>query len=497
MDYTLKQLNVVKSLLIKKLLLGFTNSKYQSIIQVMAKKIVKYIKWVMSVLIFASLFALALPEFSFAFGGNTYTYPSIGFSRIGVPSDFPSLRKSTDLFTANIYSVELTFTDDIEDSRRNDILDDYVTRIQDRINHSGLHAITVKLVQVNNENYELELIVPEDFVGAETIIPVLTSRGEISFEEGLTNPINLNDYDIMGVPTQAFYDFVTNNSIATRELIPAFGGFFGQLIEYRLEVIKGFEVLPSFEQQSDNDGNVLSSGLVTMSVDNSPVIQLSPMFDPFTRNNVGTLLVGRPFGSIGANTPHFYSVISHLFTEESPVDSTLVTTFDINDAETRLSEYSVDGLHFIYITFGVSILLLGMYWLRKYGFRQLLAMTYILLTSILGFLVVAKVVQASLSIGTVFGIIFAIVLSAFVIEQFVKNQSVAEAKTYLINIINTHLLVLFIAMTVASLQLNIGVWNDFLGILIAYKAWSIISFGMLYALSLESLEKYLFTNTNN
>lgn len=161
------------------------------------------LKFVLILLFILTLAVLALPEFSFSIGNREFTYPSVGFSKVGLGVDFASLKKGDEIFSSEKFTANVDIDSSLDRNAKNEIGEKIVEQIRDRVVLAELSGIDVQYT-LDNEKLNVTIEIPADYEKRSVYAEYLTKRGVIEFfaiasAQPDANRISIEDYNITNV----------------------------------------------------------------------------------------------------------------------------------------------------------------------------------------------------------------------------------------------------------------------------------------------------------
>ncbi len=408
------------------------------------------------------LLAFALPEFTVNIKDKNYRYPSIGFSKIGIPKDFGSFKPSNGIFSSTIIRGIIDFGDASQDLNKDEEAESILKQIKNRALAAGLYDLEINLEESSKTTYYLSITFPNYYTNKNSIASWLVTKGEIIF---ITDEsFQISDADITNVELSYNYPFDTTN-----------GKIYTFNENLRLKLSK--DLKPEF------DSFILSSSAQSfiMTVDGSLTYQLVPQTKeetPTLRGFLSTENIDLETLIIAMNLTKSY------FEENTPLSWNVQIEESLT--ENVVPEFNPDGARTIAITFIISTILLGLYIMYKYGVRNALWFLLVLTLEITFLIVLLKFFSATLSIGTIIGFIISYLLftglNIEIITTDFKEITNLKKSTRLDSILLIIIVILLLMWTDLP-----GIIKDVFGVVISLCA-VIIAISFIYLTTFKQLQ---------
>ncbi len=387
--------------------------------------------------------ALALPEFSLSINGKEYTYPGIGFGKIGIGTDYGSLVPSSGLFSENKYYTLIDFASaDIPENERRTEAEKIEAIIAQRIKYAKLYDISLRL-EVKEGNYYITLEIPKNYNNPEEYAKWLSGNGRIGFFQGFstdeTARIDVYDYDLQG--NILFETIVIGEQ--------SYKTFTFNIKEEKASLIS------SLVSNSETGGMV-------MGIDATPAFLVQPALSTDNQNYSVTNLRAIPLGSYSSDAViDFINITRAYFQESEPIETNLV--FDIQ-AENIEPMYNNEGGRAVAFTFIIALALICLWFVQKHGIRKAIFASFAFATFFLIYIDALKFVRANLSYGTLLGIFITIIITTVFVEEFMKSTienflAILKKYRYIALAMLVNLIILY------KLNFDLGFVYDFIGAL--------------------------------
>jgi hypothetical protein len=443
----------------------------------------KFIYLVVSTLI---LLSLALPVFSFKIGGKEFKYPSIGFSKIGIPSDFPDFKKGSDLYLSYRYVGKLDFSAmELESIRKDEELEKVTDKVRTRAKYANLNDIKIFSQNIGDE-YFVVLDIPQNYLNPGDYASWLTTSGgmninAIDFNSGAE--VIISDKEIDQIYKAGGFQIPIGNGQAQNYNIDNLLIVVNENLDDKVLELKN--LIRSAAAQSSE--STTQSYIATLNIDNF-ALQLLP--DDKKPNWLRAI---PDFSSVEeTNSKYesdFLSVMQALFQEESILDFPIT----LNEGREEISTiYNSNGgsrtaLGFVVGTILVLIALIASKLLSR---KKILPFGLILTNTTLLTVVFLKLVQAYLSTGLIIGFIITTIiyiLFSYEIARIEENEGVTKRLT---NIRILSVISLIWLLVIYKLELSLGQYNDALSV---FTLASIVIFVQTFVYANIVLQ--IFTNS--
>lgn len=412
--------------------------------------------------------ALALPEFKVKFGDSEFTYPGIGFSRIGIPVDYPSFTEGKDIFGAYEFRAEFNFGDvELREDQKSSAVSRTLEIIRNRVNFSGFSDMEVTSQKINDKYY-LSLKIPNNYSDAEQYARWLIGRGVVSFEnfqiigeEFSENPILINDSDIASMSPGLNVRYTTQARDANGNNVDQVQGIRAEHLVFRINESKIAEIakLADFV----NYATTVQSG--------QPYLT-NIVFDGFISLNIfkddfdDSIIRAFPQGSLTNITARDQMKVVTSYFRSKPLDFELNLS-DENPATSIAASYNPEGGTLVAIGFMISFGLIAVDLTRRFGSRKssiiLGVWTYTMLTIVN----IAKLLVLPINLGTILGFgILGLVLILLITKLFDGNaENFKNLRSALLNIM---IIMLFVVAGITSSVYSVENIREFTSVIIAF-----------------------------
>lgn len=416
---------------------------------------IKFLKSILTVLVFIVLIVLALPEFSFNIGETTFTYPSVGFSKINVPVDYGSFTKGEGVYATEQYSASVDLSSIDERESKDEVFQSIVNTISERLNYAGLHDMHI-YGESSNDSYTLRLNIPIYVDDNDLLANWIFAQGNIGFNY-LLNPedpasvigFEVTDKDVIAVDYTNSIRYqqvsddgqggtVTNNASAN-------GG--NLLIKTDERVINEVRKLPNFINYANQfySGQLIGS---VMTVDDS--LELQIIRDDFEDSLIRALFSE---ASTAKSNYNILSIVQSYFREAAPIGYDITVNEEISAVAPT---YNPEGTTMIALSFIVGVGLLILNFSRKLKLKKTAILGSSLAFVMLLTTVILKLVQTPISIGFVIGIFGVILLSTFMIFEVLDIETSEELNEKVNGVSILSIVMIFGLVTIGLFNLNLG-----------------------------------------
>ncbi len=358
------------------------------------------IKYLLILAFLAILIVIALPEFSINIAGSQIRFPSVGFSRIGIPSDYPSFAKGKDTFPATKVKINLEISG-AEESKE-ELFNNYIKTVNERRIYANLLDIEVHGIK-RESNYALEIIVPDNYTNAESYANWLTATGSLSIIsiDSSTNTPNISVEDIVYATKSLVFNYQFFTQGQNSQLITQNGLANGENLYLHVDSTKSqdLQAIPNFQSYTQLVGSNGSSPLKLL-------INSEQILDIFKDDyNTGIRVLSNPSLSAKERN-HLLSIIQSYLQAEEITNIKVTSVFTDRYAPT----YNSEGLRFL-ISIGIIAALLSWFIVyKKSGFKLTLAIVLSFSASFLLGINLLKLAQAPLSLSVIIGIYISMLL---------------------------------------------------------------------------------------
>lgn len=414
------------------------------------------------------MFALAIPEFKVKIGDTEFIYPGIGFSRIGIPVDYPSFTEGKDVFGSNEFKAEFNFGEaELREDQKSSAVNRSLEIIRDRINFAGFSDIEVSSQKIN-EKYYLNLKIPNNYTDSEQYARWLIGRGVVSFEnfqligeEFSENPLLINDTDIKSIFSELNVRYTTQARDANGNNVDQVQGLRAEHLVIQIDETKSAEVakLVDFVSYATTvqSGqpyltNIVFDGFITLNI----------FRDDFDNNTIRAF----PQGSLTNVTARDQMKVVTSYFRSKPLDFELNLS-DENPAIPVAATYSPEGGTVVAIGFIIGFGLIAIDMIRRYGFRKSIISLGIWAYTIITMINVAKLLVLPINLGTVLGFsILGIILILLITKLFEGN--IDNFKNIRSAILNILVIMLFIIAGITSSIYSVENIREFTSVMIAF-----------------------------
>jgi hypothetical protein len=435
-------------------------------------KFIERIKIILIAFSILVLLALALPEFSFKFQNRIFTYPSIGFSKINIPEDFPSLTKGYGIFPSEKYKVEISMNEDTEDTSAE--FTNILNRVKSRALYANLHDIKIEGVK-NNESYFIELTIPEHYDNKDGYAEWLTAPAKMEvLDISGGNQLGIDIYDFTLIRRSlnlAVYRETSSTNLASSGEASTSLQRIGTInsgnliIDVKESKALSLYVLPTFSESVQNTSEDQLSSNYIMSIDGG--IDFYLYIDENNSKQIRALPVSSNTEISSRALNNYLKIVQAYFQE---IDSLKFSAEVQSESISVAPEFNNDGGRFIALTFVIIFILLGAFAFRLLGFKKTviygLNNMFVLLISLISL----KFVFADISIGFILGYAISLVISNLVILSYLSKDKNSIAKYRQVIFIIT-----FILLAINFSGIYLGIYIDVLEVLLSNAIGLIIA----------------------
>ncbi len=443
------------------------------------------IKILSVIIIFAAIVLLALPEFSVKINNSTYTFPSVGFSRIGYPVDFPSLRKSVGFGDITEYKGELVIDSSLDDKTKEEQAKNTLNQIQKRIDNAELSDIFVYLTEeyVDDEiKYNINLKIPEYYNSKNTYAQMLMAKANITFD--IVNPlsdvtISLSDKDINSTFRSNSIEVAVSETQSTRINLPNLVLTFNESLLTELSKINLVNVSAQNQEQANNP----EQSYVAMNIDLLPVYQLAN--HEGNTNWVRAVLLNTDQNIGDSKVATDVIKITSTYFRDDPLTNSIEVNYTpktINSGVNISNNFTILLLGGIVLNL---VLFLTLVLLNKKSLVKTIFFIFSLNFSLLLTLVMFKFLSGNLSYGSAIGFLFITVFNIGVLNRiFSKDYN----KSLLLNLL---LVLVFTLLGLYKLPINYRLAIDSMALTVVFLMVQILCVLTVYELgrNLYSKEK--------
>lgn len=420
---------------------------------------IQYIKLFLIGLLGLILFAFALPEFTFQVGSNTVRYPSIGFSRIGIPRDFGSFQRSSGLFADAKYYAQISFDSEeveegttietISDEQKWEISNAALRTIQNRLNYANLYDITAEVVK-EDVNFYIALTFPQYYQNQANYVEWITAPGDLNL---ITSSSSLNLNDVLSAQvTQNLKIAQTSGTIR------------------QIQAVQVPNIALTFDTEDDGTEFLRLFSTLEIGADGA-IAQLTidgaANFLPYAEADSGNIIKFIPnVQGDNKSVQDYLKLVTSYFQEEQPLSLSIVFTDRIENVSPL---FNPEGGAFISITLTIGMILIMLFVLRKLKIEKGIRFITIFLLTQLSVIFLLKLTIAYLSITTLVAYLICSVILAFVVYRIAKSDDITEDKEVKHFTMTLSAVLLIIFTVVYKLELPIGKMADAIGIILVFN----------------------------
>ncbi|MCA9380873.1 hypothetical protein KC678_01270, partial [Candidatus Dojkabacteria bacterium] len=346
------------------------------------------------------------------------TYPSVGFSRIGIGADYGSLRKGKDIYAQEVFSAQIDFGEEELSAQEKDAyLSKVLDTIETRVEAAKINDITFEGIETNG-TYSIALYIPSYYEDKEEYAKALLRQGKLSLEyvSGDTDiPFDLNIENVKSVSIAQnikYSQTVSNPDGSSQTRDNSIAGLNIKMYfdkDARTEVLR----LPGFVNYFQGVLNGESYG-AHMLVDGAYTHDIVSDDSDFTLIRA----LPRDVASEKARQD-IAEVILTYFEQDQPLQYQINLA---NESSALAPNYNPEGTTFIAVSFIIGIALLVLALIKQIGLWKAIAFTEMLAFGILLTTVIIKFVQAPISSGFIIGAILIITLYTVVILWLLDQE---------------------------------------------------------------------------
>ncbi len=428
---------------------------------------IKTFKIFLTIITFILLLVLALPEFTFNLNGQTYRYPSVGFSRIGIGADYGSLTQGKDVYASEVFTANVDFgEEEISSEDKRDFLTKAVNTIDSRIKFAEIYDITVQ-GEITNDEYKLNLIIPNNYPEREVYADWLFSRGEIEFRY-LVDPNNpeseidfeVSEEDIKTIRYASNISFQQNvddgaGGSQTQRSSVSGSNLVISVDDRRIDSVRR---LPNFVSYFNRffSGEEIGANMI---IDGEKILHI--IRDDINESTMRALLVE---SSDPRSNYNILNIVHSLFTEDEAlaysinlVEETKVEAPVFNPEGTTLIAGSIIvGLGLLVLNVGKSLKAR-----KTILFISGISFGLLTLTNIL------KFVQTPISSGFIIGIITVIAIFTFVIFDLLKTEDKTDLTQKNFDFVVLGLISILSLISIYVFNVDLGMFTQTLEVIVA------------------------------
>ncbi len=427
----------------------------------------KILKIFLTVILFIVLIVLALPEFSFTVGGNTYTYPSVGFSRIGIGADYGSFDRGKDVFASEKFSGEINFgEEEISNEEKKAFLEKAVETINNRIQFAQINDIDV-YGEIVNDSYILNLSIPRYYTEKEDYASWLLSQGDVTFRY-LVDPadpssqldFNVKVSDIKSVSFSNNLRFQQNvdagdETSQTRQTSITASNLVIKVDERRVEELR---ILPNFVTYYNRffSGEELGSNLV---VDGTKTLQL--IRDDNNETTMRALILDSEAAKASFDS---LNIVHSYFREEAPLEYPIT----LNEQSSAIApSFNPQGTTFIALSIIVGLGLLVLNLGKSIKTRRSIFFVSSISFTLLVLITILKFVQTPISSGFIIGVLTIITIYSFIILDLINSDDKEVLRTKSFDYFALGIISILAFISIHIFSINLGVFAQTLEVLVA------------------------------
>lgn len=396
-------------------------------------------KFSISVLLFFVLVALALPTFSFNIGDQKFLYPNIDFSLIDSSSQLGNLRRGRGLYPTKEVRASVDFsTATLDDSKRGEVLNEYLLRIRERARLSGFYDVEI-WSEVVDSTYYLVFNYPDHYKSVDKYTEWLTGKGVINFSvfSQTLQSAGITDLDVRG------------------QIIITYISQLGSHLQFQFDAAKKGQLTQLLTPQSEQQ-----VGFFLMDVDGKEQFFVRQYeLNDEASNTVRALPINYS-DTESEDKNILLSIIRTYFSERKALDYSFIVNPHV---ETIPSEMSADGTRFVAIMAFVSVLAIGVLIFIKFkliGFTKYILMVGSFLSL---YVVILKYTNTMLSIGTIVGFIAVYILGLHFILKYMGVDDEDDLKLLSVKLRDMSLLIILLAIFLGVMVKGIWLGYDAIG----------------------------------
>ena len=404
----------------------------------------KIFKFTLVIILLVVFTALAIPQFNFTIADKQIYYPNIDFSLINNGSKTGNFVRGRGLYPSKEVSSTLAFTSqDLTETDKRNLLDNYLQLIRSRINFAGLKDVEARS-EISDLGYKLVINYPDYYANPIKYTQWLTGKGTITFaaldSTGQTTSVDLTDRDIQG---QITINFISQ---------------LGSHLQFQFSTAKT-NVLKQVLTASSSS----QVGFFLMDVDNGEQFFIRQ----FESNDATSLTVRAiPVNySDGESTDKsvMLAIIRTYFMDKSALNDSFTTDQNVTIVPSR---FSPDGTKFITIMSFVSLLLLILIAFIKLKLEGGIKFAIMIGSFVAITITFLKYSNASLSIGTLIGILASTGLVSLIAWNIIsqKDEDLNELnyKRYL----NLSFTLILLCIFLSAIVKGVSMFYDFIGVML-------------------------------
>lgn len=427
------------------------------------------LKFLFLSILMISLVVLALPEFSFKIGDREFTYPSVGFSRIGLGVDFASFTKGEEIFSSERFVGVVTLDETIDLNAKSEIGQNIVSQIRNRINIAKLNGIDVQYSIVEN-NLNILIDIPSNYENKSIYAEFLTKQGDIEFyaiaiSQPDANRIILEDYNITKVGISNIVD-INDQRFRVKNLV------------LTVENDKITEIRQIQALLSGGAGQEEISSRAGINIDGVQTLDLIPdqTNASILRGVINSIEVPFDYDPNGKLNTDLLRITQSYFLEEDSIDQEINLNAQTENISPR---FNPEGATFISWMLIFSMVIVIVYILNKNGISRGLDLALLTAFLMIFSIVIAKLLIAPISYGLILSFVLYFLYSIFIHKNILSTIDKEVYSTEKTSIRNTLATQFLLVILVNKFTGNSTFLIDFLGGLVVL---SFVNYVLLYIL---------------
>lgn len=406
----------------------------------------KIFKFTIAFILLIAFVALAIPQFNFKVGETQIYYPNIDFSLVSSGSKTGNFLRGRGLFPTKEVTSGILFTDTtLSDGAKREALANYLKIIRNRISVAGLKDVEARS-QISDNGYEIVVNYPDYYADPIKYTGWLIGKGVISFatfdNSGQTGSIDLTDKNIYGPVSVNFVSQI------------------GSHLQFQFDAAKQSVVTGVL-------GSTTSSqvGFFLMDVDGKEQFFVRQ----YEQNDEASVTVRAIPVNYSSTESTDKSIMLAIFRTYFLDKATWKDSFVAGETVTVIpSEFSADTTRFLTLicVLSVAVLILAAFIKLKIQsglrFGLMLGLTLAMLITFL------KYSNASLSLGTLLGVILATALTSLIAWKIVSQKDEDLLEIGYSKYLNLSFVLIMLTIFTSTIIKGIPMFYDFMGVMLLY-----------------------------
>jgi hypothetical protein len=396
---------------------------------------------------------IAIPSFDLKIVGKQIKLPEINLSKIGINATLPNLKPGKEIYPSTKYFAKIEFEDTDTPEVKKDTLNKTLEVIKRRLDYSNLYDIKAQ-AEIKDSSYYVTLIIPGNYPNSKLYADWILNKGDLQVIKFIQDSASTDENAQPQIQSIALKDYQIKRIEKSRNIFVDIDTSQKRTVSIpHLTFIFESDVQNLFQGISPLTANDLQSGVAQVQMYIG-----SQGYGLYAHESIPNAVRAIPTGNgaleSSADVTAFLSLTQSYFMEPESLANTITVQ---EETESIKPEFNKDGAIFISFTFIVSLILVLLFALRRFGLIKGIALFTTLTTSLLISFVLLKFLQASISTGFIIGFLISAVILGFIIfDLFDNGIKFAEIRGY--SLFSIALIVTFVAFSM--LQFNMNLVND-------------------------------------